>query len=302
MKKVGHFFFAFVPLILSVIIQYLAVFFGMGVSTLVEGSWYVYSKTADLFTVFDDLSVLWTTARFNTYIMIIYAAMSIVLFGLWYYMQYEGCYLPKLRSTFHPLTILGVVMLMPGMQYLSTYIVSFTASLFPKWLEAYESLLEGAGLTEELTIGMFLYSVIFAPFSEELIFRGVTLRQARRALPFWAANIMQAALFGVFHMNMIQGIYAFFLGLILGYICERGNSIYHSILLHMLFNFWAAVISEFVTIGDSDFAILFWFFFGAAMTVGGLVAFTAGAKKCSYLTAPDTLDIGEDSHISNTSM
>lgn len=280
MRKVGHFFLAFVPIILATAIQYLAVFFGMGISTLIECTWYTYSKTADFHTVFDDLSYLWMTSRFNTYIMIIYTAMTLVVFGLWYYMRYDGNYLPNLRHTFHPFTILGVVMLTPGMQYLSTYIVSFTATLFPKWLEQYEELLESAGLDDALTLGMFLYSVIFAPLSEELIFRGVTMRQARKALPLWAANLMQAALFGIFHMNMIQGIYAFCLGLILGYICEHGGSIYHSILLHMLFNFWAAVISQFITIGDSAFAFLFWLFFGVAMTICGILVFTLGTKKC----------------------
>lgn len=294
MKKVGHFFLAFVPIILAAIIQYLAVFFAMGISTLIEGTWYTYSGVANIYTVFDDLGYFWTTSRFNTYIMLIYAAMTIVVFGLWYYMRYEGNYLPNPRHTFHPLTILGVVMLTPGMQYLATYIVSFTASLFPKWLEQYENLMESAGLDEAMTLGLFLYSVIFAPFSEELIFRGVTMRQARKALPFWAANLVQASLFGIFHMNMIQGIYAFFLGLIFGYICERGGSIYHSILLHMLFNFWAAAISQFITFGDTAFSFLFWLFFGVAMTICGIMVFTLGTKKCSLAAAsgisPDSSD------------
>lgn len=297
----GHFFFTFIPIILAAAIQYLAVFFAMGVSTLIESTWYTYSKTADFYAVLDDLNYLWMTSRFNTYIMIIYAAMTIIIFGLWYYMRYEGNYLPNPHRTFHPLTILGVVMLTPGMQYLSTYIVSFTASLFPKWLESYEELLETAGLDDTLTLGMFLYSVIFAPLSEELIFRGVTMRQARKVFPFWAANLMQAVLFGIFHMNMIQGIYAFCLGLILGYICERGGSIYHSILLHMLFNFWAAVISQFVTIGDSAFAFLFWLFFGIAMSTCGILVFTLGAKKCSLAATSDTLsDCNDNSCTSNT--
>ena len=93
---------------------------------------------------------------------------------------------------------------------------------------------------------------------------------------------------------MIQGIYAFFLGLILGYICERGGSIYHAILLHVLFNFWAAVISQFITFGDSAFAFLFWLFFGVAMTICGITVFTLGAKKCSLAAtsgiSPDNTD------------
>ena len=90
----------------------------------------------------------------------------------------------------------------------------------------------------EISIFMLIYSVCLAPFSEELIFRGVTMRIARRAFPFWFANILQAFLFGVFHMNMLQGCYAFALGLILGYICEKGGSIYYAIFFHLLYNLW----------------------------------------------------------------
>ena len=68
------------------------------------------------------------------------------------------------------------------------------------------------------------------------------MRLVRRALPFWAANLMQAVLFGIFHMNWIQGIYAFVLGLVLGWICEKGGSIYFSMFFHILFNFWGTII------------------------------------------------------------
>ena len=57
-----------------------------------------------------------------------------------------------------------------------------------------------------------VYTIILAPVGEELVFRGLTYRFARKALPFWGANILQAALFGVMHLNLFQGLYAFFLG------------------------------------------------------------------------------------------
>ena len=170
-------------------------------------------------------------------------------------------------------------MLMPGTQYLTTYIMSFVASLFPHWMDAYESLLETAGLDDQISILMVICSVIFAPFCEELVFRGVTMHQAKKCLPFWAVNLLQALLFGIFHMNMIQGIYAFCLGLVLGYVCNRGGSIYYSLLLHMLFNFWGTVLSGLIPFGDTTFAFIFWFLFGIAMTVGGLVVFNFGIQR-----------------------
>lgn len=280
MKKAGQFFFTFLPLLLTIGLQFLIVFFAMGISWLIEQIWYTSTQTADIYSILDDLNYFWISNRFNTYVMVCYAVMNIVVFGLWYYIKYDGCYLPKPRAVFHPLSLLGILFLVPGIQYLFTYIVSFTASLFPHWLETYEEMLETAGLDDRITVGMFLYSVLLGPIAEELIFRGVTMRQAKRCFPFWAANLMQAVLFGIFHMNMIQGIYTFCLGLILGYICEKSGSIYNSILLHMLFNFWGTIISQFLTIGDTIFAFLFWFFFAIVMTAAGLVVFTVGIKKC----------------------
>lgn len=279
MKKVGQFFFALIPSLSVFGLQFLTSFFTMGISMLVEGTWYSITDTADAIKIMEDVEYFWMTERFNTYTLAVYAIISIAIFGLWYYMKYDGNYLPKLRTTFHPLSILGIVMLMPGMQYLSTYIVAITATLFPSSLEVYEELLESAGLDTTITFGLFLYSVILAPLSEELIFRGVTMRQLKKCLPFWVANIVQGVLFGIFHMNLIQGVYACCLGLFLGYVCEKGGSIYYSILLHMLFNFWGTVLSEYFTIGDSDFAILFWFLFAIVMTVGGLLVFYSGIRR-----------------------
>lgn len=284
MKKVGQFFFALIPSLLVVGLQFLASFFTMGISMLLEGAWYSITGVADVFQILDDLTYFWMTEQFNTYIMVVYAITTIAIFGLWYYMKYDGNYLPKLRTTFHPMSIIGVIMLMPGMQYLSSYIVALTATLFPKALEVYEELLESSGFDTSITLGLFLYSVILAPFSEELIFRGVTMRQLKKCLPFWVANIVQGILFGIFHMNLIQGVYACCLGLILGYICEKGGSIYYSILLHMLFNFWGTVLSEYFTIGDSDFSVLFWFLFATVMTVGGLFVFRGGIRRLPSAT------------------
>ena len=38
----------------------------------------------------------------------------------------------------------------------------------------------------------------------------------RHGLPFWAANLVQAALFAAFHFNIVQSAYAFVCALVLG--------------------------------------------------------------------------------------
>lgn len=274
MKKIGQFFFTFLPFLLVIGIQFLATFFAMGVSML----WEFLIKGASMNT-FADLSELWVSLDFNTGIMIIYSLLSISVFGIWYYAKYGGNYLQKPALVFHPLSVIGILMLVAGMQYLISYLISFIASIFPQWLQAYDELLESAGLDSTISVGMFVYSVLLAPIGEELVFRGVTMHQAKRYAPFWAANILQAILFGVFHMNIIQGIYAFLLGLVLGYVCEKGGSIYSAILFHLLFNFWGTVLSAFISIENTLFSFIFWFMFGLVMTVGGLAVFSLGVQK-----------------------
>ncbi|MDF2611817.1 MAG: amino terminal protease family [Lachnospiraceae bacterium] len=55
-------------------------------------------------------------------------------------------------------------------------------------------------------------------------------------MPFVAANVMQALLFGIFHFNLIQGIYGFVIGLFLGLIYKKTKSILGAIILHMVVN------------------------------------------------------------------
>lgn len=281
MKKVGQFFFIFVPFIVVFGLQLLATVFSMGISALITCGLQASLGSFHFSSVTNALDSLWISENFNTGIMLVYALLSIALFGIWYYGSYGGIYLPNPKKVFHPLSFIGILMLVPGMQYLSSYIISLTATLFPHSLEVYIDLLENAGLDNSISPLMLVYSVLLAPVCEELIFRGVTLRQAEKCLPFWLANLMQAVLFGFFHMNLIQGVYAFCLGLVLGYVCERGGSIYHAILLHLLFNFWGTVLSEYFYMDDTVFSFVFWFLFAMVMTIAGILVFRTGMQKCA---------------------
>ncbi len=91
-------------------------------------------------------------------------------------------------------------------------------------------------LSEGNKIVVLCLLLFVAPVTEELIFRGVILRQAESILPFAMANLLQAVLFGLYHMNLVQGVYAACFGMILGLVCHRYKTIVASILLHMIIN------------------------------------------------------------------
>lgn len=269
MKKIGYFFSGFLPILAAIAVQTLASFFMIGIAALFLCPAIPSLRRSSFdFTTFETLL---TNTNFNACIMLMYSITCIAFFGLWYYRSCGGNYRPDIRRTFHPLQLAAIIVLVPGMQFFSSYLTAFVSMIFPTWLRQYEKLMETAGLTADIGVLMFFYSVLFGPVCEELIFRGVTMRLFRRALPFWAANLMQAVLFGAFHMNWIQGIYAFALGLVLGILCEKGGSIYCSILFHILFNFWGTVLSQIIEPLENSVV------FGIVMLLTTIVSLALGA-------------------------
>ena len=266
MKKLKTFFFSFTPFLLGMGIQYIAVFYLMIIAAIFMFT--VAPAITGHYTSGEDVMNLFMNMDFNTIVMIVFSVSCTVIFGIWYYKSCGGDYRFDVKKEFHPLQLLGILVMVPGTQFATSLLVSVLASIFPKWLEEYEALMESAGMGDEVTLLMMLYSVCLVPFSEELIFRGVTMRIARRAFPFWVANIIQAVLFGVFHMNMLQGCYAFALGLILGYICECGGSIYYSIFFHFLFNLWGTT-SQWMNSVDE-------MLLGSIIMLGAMVLFPLG--------------------------
>lgn len=98
---------------------------------------------------------------------------------------------------------------------------------------------------------------VVAPIFEETLIRGIIFNDFRKATPVWLALIIQALIFGIMHMNIIQGTYAFFLGLILGTLYLKYKSIIAAILLHMTFNLTSTLLSSFVPSFDTNIGMVF---------------------------------------------
>ena len=274
MKKIGYILYSFVPAIIALCLEFIATFFVLGVTAL----YFLYSPAEKGFQ-YSTLLELLSDYNFNIILSMIFSLSCIIIFGIWYYWRYEGDYLPRPSKTFHPLTLLGIILMVPGAQYISSIIMVIASSIKPALLEEYTELLESTGLSDDVPLLMIIYAVVLAPVGEELIFRGVTLRAARKALPFWFANILQALLFGIFHMNILQGLYTFAFGLLLGYVCEKGGSIYYSILLHLLYNLWGTCISQLIDFGDNDMAYLALMGASILISIGGVILFRKGSRK-----------------------
>ncbi len=63
-------------------------------------------------------------------------------------------------------------------------------------------------------------TVVLAPLTEEVLFRGLIRTELRTHMKPRAAALLGALLFGLYHGNISQGIYAFLLALCLEPVCE----------------------------------------------------------------------------------
>ncbi len=80
---------------------------------------------------------------------------------------------------------------------------------------------------------------ILAPFAEEVVFRGAILRKILGMMDekrHWVAIAISALVFGLVHLNIPQGIHAFLIGLLLGWMYYRTRSILPGILFHWVNN------------------------------------------------------------------
>lgn len=80
---------------------------------------------------------------------------------------------------------------------------------------------------------------IFAPVVEEIVFRGAILRILLGLFSrswHWVAIIFSALIFGAIHLNLAQGLHAFVIGLLLGWMYYRTSSVVPGILLHWINN------------------------------------------------------------------
>jgi membrane protease YdiL (CAAX protease family) len=129
-----------------------------------------------------------------------------------------------------------------GCYGLALLLAGLIGLLMPSAIESYNDI-AGIALGGN-TILVYFVTIILAPIAEESAFRGIMLRiLIRNNLPIKAAIIIQAVAFGIFHLNIVQGIYVIPLALLLGYLAYKYDSILPSIFVHMLNNFLGIALS-----------------------------------------------------------
>ena len=86
---------------------------------------------------------------------------------------------------------------------------------------------------------------LLVPVAEEMVFRGAILRRLLSIFGdrwHWAAIAVSALIFGAMHGNLAQGLHAFIIGLILGWMYYRTKSIVPTVAFHWVNNTVAYVM------------------------------------------------------------
>ncbi len=171
--------------------------------------------------------------------VVVYAAMAAPTLA-WYYVsttrQGRG-----LREVAPPegislRDVAALLLVAVGLQGLVTGIMQGFQAVAPWAFEEYADLVSSSGMTD-YSLAWLVGTAVLPPLVEEASFRGLGLGYLRRAgAPFWLANLAQAVMFGVFHGNLVQGVYAAALGLVLGLLVYRYGSIVAPMAVHAAFN------------------------------------------------------------------
>lgn len=232
--RVGFFFLALLPPISSIIMQLLC-----GLAVVIA------AFVAELLRTEADLTD--QVAVMQLYMQVVYDKISIgvgfyhvvgtILFGIWYYFSYHKPR-PTLGGAFKKLTAKNVTIAVIGGAFLNFFAqgtVAIEYALLPDMVNDYVEAAEisGVGINAFVIFG----TIFLAPIGEEFVCRGLCLNYGQKCFKrFWIANILQALLFGLMHANWVQGIYAFVLGLVMGWLVKRYDSLLIAMLVHFVVN------------------------------------------------------------------
>ena len=140
-----------------------------------------------------------------------------------------------------------------------------------------------------------LSTAVLPAVIEEFIIRGVVMQPLRRFGDKFAI-VASALIFGIMHGNMVQIPYTLVAGLFFGYLVVATGSIWPSIILHFINNFYSvAVLAVYDNAGDSVGATVSALFIGLFVIsgiIGGLIYFPMNYKT-PLKKGVNTLKTGE---------
>lgn len=226
-----------------------------------------YANFASSYTFMDTINQ--NIEKYSYVITFISALIAIVVFGIAYRNETEGIkkgsFIMQLKYNDYKmcgvLTALGVFISLGLSHFVSLLPLD---NVIGNYQETSNKLMGGSLGMQILSLG------IIVPIAEELIYRGLVYNELKKNMEPLYAMVLAAIIFGVFHFNLLQGTYAFILGIILICAYVKCNTIIAPIIIHSLANLTSVIASQ---TGASAFFSSNMFVYIVAMTVELIVAF-----------------------------
>ncbi len=180
-----------------------------------------------------------------------------------------------------PISWLAVVLAVAGGWVLTVELATLQHMFFPfpeDMIKQFTDLF--SGLDEIPTWQALLLIAVLPAFVEEHLCRGLMLRGITKSSGMWPGIITVALIFAFLHLNPYRLLPTFSLGILLGYIAIRTNSIFPAILGHFMNNSASVLIFRFedwfekmgwAASEDAAWVPWPWLFIGTALLLAGLV-------------------------------
>jgi membrane protease YdiL (CAAX protease family) len=152
-------------------------------------------------------------------------------------------------------TVVKTYVTAQGLGYIGSFIVVFIISIVTliagKNIDGLSApIVEAMAQSDFSMVLIIIYSVVFAPILEELIFRGIILNSLSKYDRTFAI-IVSSIMFGVTHGNFQQAFYATIMGIVLAAVDLRYNSIVPSVIVHTCANAFSAIAA--ITVSSSGY-------------------------------------------------
>lgn len=99
-------------------------------------------------------------------------------------------------------------------------------------------------ITSNPLIVTIICAGILIPIVEEILFRGLIFNRIKCQYNFVAGLLISSLLFGIYHGNIVQGIYATLLGIFIGFAYHKTKSILIPIFIHMGGNTFVSIYGK----------------------------------------------------------
>ncbi|MCI5529770.1 MAG: CPBP family intramembrane metalloprotease [Blautia sp.] len=141
--------------------------------------------------------------------------------------------------------------------------------------ESSAAIMEGKSL-----LVMIFWFGILVPLAEEAVFRWLIYLRLRDHLRVAASAVLSGLLFGIYHMNLIQGIYAFLLGAVFAVLMEWRGKLLVSVLLHMGANIGSLLANQYLPAIISNGSVTMLMTVNMVMFVIVVAGFWYSARAC----------------------